>query len=547
MGLRSAQRGYRYQDFVAGLVFCWSLLQYQNPYYIIDEKDNKDDWIEDIKVVCGNKKDCFQIKYTEKRKLSVDDFKSNGELSLDILLKYFLVQKEYDIRFFLLLKWSKPTDGLKDLLVEDNNQLFDFPESAFYRFDLNKIEKICLTFGLNNNYETNELLSKIHIVCEMPESSLDFVNPLPLETYLFNSIAKIGIGVFPNNNITLEQFAKNLFVEMNYYRTSKVFKVESSTLLSRLCVCTDFGKLNENPSLNENMLVRNVPFLDEVISALSTFERVVVVGEPGSGKTHLCFEFERYLSEQSIKYTKHYLYIGTADAKLAKRTDTNYLISNLLATIYKLFPNLKKNNSLFGADIKCLNKAIDLIDEQIFLIIDGVDHAYRNYGEKSKTDLIDLINEIHTNKFVHILLITQPMDCLKNLKHFTSLQMPKWTQREIMILANHKNINPTTDQLKLLVEKGEGNPLYINYLLDNITQINDAPQYGGNITNYYRYLLKSIESPYLYKYLVSIPFFFSKKEFSIISNSGSDGDAFVGRISFLLKYDNLAQGYKIYH
>ena len=165
MGLRSAQRGYRYQDFIAGLVFCWSLLQYQNPYYIIDEKDNKDDWIEDIKVVCGNKKDCFQIKYTEKRKLSVDDFKSNGELSLDILLKYFLVQKEYDIRFFLLLKWSKPTDGLKDLLVEDNNQLFDFPESAFYCFDLNKIEKICLTFGLNNNCETNELLSKIHIVC----------------------------------------------------------------------------------------------------------------------------------------------------------------------------------------------------------------------------------------------------------------------------------------------------------------------------------------------------------------------------------------------
>ena len=547
MGLRSAQRGYRYQDFIAGLVFCWSLLQYQNPYYIIDEKDNKDDWIEDIKVVCGNKKDCFQIKYTEKRKLSVDDFKSNGELSLDILLKYFLVQKEYDIRFFLLLKWSKPTDGLKDLLVEDNNQLFDFPESAFYCFDLNKIEKICLTFGLNNNCETNELLSKIHIVCEMPESSLDFLNPLPLETYLFNSIEKIGIGVFPNNNITLEQFAKNLFVEMDYYRTSKVFKVESSTLLSRLCVCTDFGKLNEIPSLNENMLVRNVPFLDEVINALSTFERVVVVGEPGSGKTHLCFELERYLSEQSIKYTKHYLYVGTADAELAKRTDTNYLISNLLATIYKLFPNLNKDNSLFGADIKCLNKAIDLIDEQIFLIIDGVDHAYRNYGEKSKTDLIDLINDIHTNKFVHILLITQPMDCLKNLKHFTSLQMPKWTQREIMILASHKNINPTTDQLKLLVEKGEGNPLYINYLLDNITQINDAPQYGGNITNYYRYLLKSIESPYLCKYLVSIPFFFSEKEFSVISNSGSDGDAFIGSISFLLKYDNLAQGYKIYH
>lgn len=56
MSLRVAQRGYRYQDFIAGRIVLDEMLKDGNPTIQVDKKDEKDDFVDDIKVIENNNK-----------------------------------------------------------------------------------------------------------------------------------------------------------------------------------------------------------------------------------------------------------------------------------------------------------------------------------------------------------------------------------------------------------------------------------------------------------------------------------------------------------
>lgn len=545
--LRGAQRGYRYQDILAEKVVCWALSIYVNPTFIIDEKDNLNDYIEDIKVIVGEKKDCFQIKHSNNRRLSIDDFKTGGELSLSRLNEYDKSQNDFSSRYFFLLKWEKPTDKLANLIIEDELQIFHYKNTKYYKFNLDLLNIICSEMNIEINSQTIALLNKIHILCEMPESSCDFTNPLELENNLFESISNIGIGRFPNDFITPKQFAINLFNELNFYRSDSISSITASDLLKKLCICVDFGKLNETPNINEEILISDEEDLDLIFNSINNNERTLLVGEPGSGKTYFSYSLEKLLSSHSINYTKHYFYIDTSDNDLVKRSKGDYLIGNLLLRVYEQYPGSKKEGLSLSASIDDLNLALSTIRERLVVLIDGVDHAFRNYLDEKDNELIDLINRIVTNDYVHIVLISQPLSHLEKLDNFNKYSIKKWDKNNIKMLAHKKNIELNDDVIDSINEKGQGNPLYINYLLNNIEDLNNTPVYDGDIKNYYSYLIKNSNSKHLFQYLISIPFSFTEYEFSAISNSGTIGMVFIQKNIFLLKYDNIFKGYRIYH
>lgn len=545
--LRGAHQGYRYQDIIAEKVVCWALSLYTNPSFIVDEKDNRKDYIEDIKVIAVTKKDCFQIKHSKNRELKIDDFKNDGELSIERLYEYDKSQSGYSIRYFFLLKWKSPSDELKNLLVDDDLKIFAYTKTKFFKFGSSNLHDICLKFNLEENSNTGEFLQRVHIICDMPDSSRDFNNPKELEDDLIRTISNLGIGKFPNESILPEQFAINLFNELNFYRSNDVFKVSANELLKKLCVCVDFGKLKEVPNINESFLVSDEDGINAIFDSVNKNERTLLAGEPGSGKTYFCYSFEGFLRSRDISYTKHYFYIDTSDIDLAKRSRGDYLIGNLLSIIYERYPVLKKHGSLFGASIDDLNLALNAIEERLVILIDGVDHAFRNYLCDKEEDLIGLINKIATNENVHLLLISQPLSRLETLKDFSKFTIKKWDEGNIKVLAQKKNIALNDDVISTIVEKGQGNPLYISYLLENVDDLQNSPVYDGDIKNYYSYLIKRSDSPHLFQYFVSIPFSFTEEEFSIISNSGNDGKNFVNRHLFLLKSDNFSSGYRVYH
>ena len=545
--LRGAQQGYRYQDIVAEKIVCWALAFYINPTFIVDEKESPDDSIEDLKVIVGLKKDCFQIKHSNNRQLAIKDFKATGELSLKKLLNYDESQKGFTNRYFFLLKWKTPTDELKGLFIEDELKIFEYKGTKYFKFNPSAFHDICLKLDLEANSQSASLLSKIHVLCDMPESSRDFSSPLELEDDLINTISNLGIGRFPNESTTPEQFAINLFNELNFYRSDKVFTITAKELLKKLCVCVDFGKLNETPSVNESILISDEEGINRVFELVDKNERTLIVGEPGSGKTYFCYSFEEFLCRKKTSYTKHYFYVNTLDADLTKRSRGDYLVGNLLSAIYERYPETKSGGSLFGASIDDLNLALESIDERLVILVDGVDHAFRNYLPNQDDGLIDTINRIVTNDYIHILLISQPSPHLDGLANFAKLAMERWTSKNIKALAKKKGVALSDSDESIIENKGQGNPLYINYLLDNIADIANVPVYNGDIKDYYSYLTKNSDSPHLFQYFVAIPFSFTERDFSSISNSGNAGELFIRKNLFLLKYNNLTLGYKVYH
>lgn len=545
MGLRAAQRGYRYQDFLAAKIVCAYLIRYKNPDFRIDEKDNPNDSVEDIKVLYDSIKDCYQIKYTTtNRELSFSDLSNSGELSLEKLSKY-VENEETECNIIYALRWNVPSDGLQNYLVEDSNRFLDFSNAAYLKYDESKHKELAEKINIEYSKELCECLKKIHIICNLPNASLDLDNPDELETNLLNDAKTLGIGKFPNEKIKTNQFIINLFSKLNYYRTASDFIVSSNKLLNDIGIVRNYGRLSQIPVIDKNVVIDRFTDNTELEIQLLSNEKSILIGDPGSGKTYLCNEFIELLKSKELNYSLHYLFIGLDDMEKDKRLDSNYVIGNIISKIYEAFPTIRDRMS-YAANIDILNEIIQKITNDYYIVIDGIDHAYREYNRNKYDDIKRIVSKIVTTSYVHVILLSQNID-FSNFTDWKIIKMPNWGKKEIEKVAERLNIYLDTTKLDLIFNKSDGNPLYTVYLLRSNQEIENIPSYDGNIKNYYEYLISGSSEFSLFQYLAQIPFYFTEEEYAKISNSGEIAIDFIRKNSFLLKYDNVSRGYRPYH
>lgn len=239
-----------------------------------------------------------------------------------------------------------------------------------------------------------------------------------------------------------------------------------------------------------------------------------VIGSPGSGKTTVAAQF--YSNESSYKILGKYF--------IKSRHRNQYIYGKLeeFATwcdeiLHKeLFNSLPAKQPLkdllsgLGGKLQNLSERLKGKDEIGVIIIDGIDNIqsaeefFSIFSDTIPENILVLIFGTSTSYLPSYINICD--DRTFNLPPLNSHQCEIFIQNELKNLLNGV-------QQKELVNKSEGHPLYLRYLVEyikeNSSQINicnwfnEIPVIGGNIETYYSQLWRKIENTPSLIYLVS--------------------------------------------
>lgn len=557
MSLRKAQRGYRYQDFMSARIALSEMIKQGNPILRIDEKETKDDIVDDIKIIRNDRKLCYQIKYTTTEKaLSWIDIANKGQLDFAELLKHFL-QEQSAVEYIFILKWRPPStnDELYQYLCRENTNCLIIEGTTTYKINAEKYSDLNEKLNLiSDGVKLNSFLDSIHFICNAPDASLDITNPKSLENQLISFSTQLGIGIFPNNKQTPNNFVIKLVDELTFKRSAEIFEISINDLLQKLGVATNFGAIPQIFQLNNEIFVSQPTKIDDLYLNFSDTQKLILLGEPGSGKSYLTNEFIKKLQSEKIKYCHHYFFVGNNDSLAVDRINKDVLIGNLLNEVYICFPMLKDSCEIkFGATIEILNNAISQIKEPFFVIIDGIDHAYREYYRTTiQKDIVELISAIIPTDYVKIMFVSQPIAQLKTIADAKEIEMQSWNKQQIKEFLPKFGLILNESEIDKVVNLSKGNPLYLTYLLNTIKQYDNSvldvlPQYNDNITVYYSYLIEKINDNELFELISTIPFLFERDEIVEISNRGNFALSKFDELLPILQYDRLRGGYRVYH
>ena len=297
-----------------------------------------------------------------------------------------------------------------------------------------------------------------------------------------------------------------------------------------------------------------------------------MIGAPGSGKSWFIQNFKEFLTEKKVKIIEHYCYTGVNDSYEKERITTNVFLGNLVNDILTAFPHLKKEkSSLFGVDVEELQELINKIDEDVVLIVDGLDHIGRIYSlheetmKKIDTQIVKIIAQMNFPENVKVLLASQPYDEVLDLEEndFTSFTIPSWNIEETKMFMDKNGLidfdfNFNDPLSGLLFTKSNGNPLYLTYLINELSNyssnmiskefINNFPHYDNMLENYYGYLMSKIkENSLVPRILAGSPFSLSSEELKEITWEGDYVDSDLKTIRSILSFNSVSGGYIIYH
>ncbi len=576
--------GYEYQDCLCAYFILKEILEDSHSLFKIDLKENDTDKFDDLTIITKTNVSKKQIKYSNpsvNRSLSKSDISSAiYDLAIDTLFNSW---KNYDksnlVEFRLCLAWNEPTDDLKDLLLEASNvkPSFNSKETKIIKINVEKLwpsgkeplsnwKRLKEASKNINRDEFKEFCEQLLIEVNFPKFSLDINSPGELENILIEQVRILGVGEYPNNHLTIQDSLLKLFYLIRTCR-SKGRPLNNNDVLQYLKIRTDYGEIRQIFPINENSNIFTKNIIDNIIKSITDSNLVLLIGEPGSGKSWAIENLTRILNDKGENVVKYYCYTSLEDELLKDRIKINTLYGSILAEILKIFPDLKKYKELkYASNLSELNLLLDKIDENIYLIIDGLDHINRIY-DRFKNELtendVDILNKISKLKFnnrLKCLLVSQPIKELENLNEYKRLQISKWTQSEIIEYLNKHNIpDIKINDVNLsahLLEKSEGNPLYLNYIVEELKNrriiqerdITNLPSYSYNLQNYYSYLLSKSELHQdIPRILAGASFRLNKDEIKKVTQMGDIVDSSLEILNPVLKSNYAKHGYAIYH
>lgn len=581
MSLNNAHEGYQYQDLLCSyFILKEVILGRFDSVLTFDKKHIEDDRFDDLVIQNGDSIQRKQIKHSNDKHLSKDDLSNDNGASLAI---YKLFENWKNLRteqteFRLCLAWDEPIeDKIKDALIPQagyssfnsiitnvfklniDNIWQENPEN-FNRWDNLK------RYVKQHNIDRNEFVlfcNELLIETNFPKASLDFIYPDVLENVLIEQAKKIGIGQYPNNDISINDFLIKIVKFSGDFRTNST-QLSIKQILEKLRVKTDFGQIEQKFQINTE---KNIIFKEKIENLLQIFiknQKSILVAEPGAGKSWFLTNLIEYLKENNQKVIRHYCFTGIEDSFSEQRITSDVFFGNLIADIQLIYPELQnQKEQIFASNLNELNLLLSNINEPLIIIIDGLDHIERILSQsktlsEEKTRIIDFISKIEIPDNISIILGSQPVNEIDTLiqdHYFLRVDLPKWNVDDIFSLVQKFNIDTQTHNLtQMLLDKSQGNPLYLNYILNhlkenpNIDIQNDFPEYDFNLKSYYDFLSSQLnENSTTLNILSCLEFSITREEFSEINPFSHHLDKDLKILSPVI-LENLSRGgISLYH
>lgn len=585
MGLNAAHEGYEYQDLLSAYFILEWILEDEESTFNIDKKEFDSDRFDDLTI--RNSKGLFkrQIKYSNPESnhtLKKEDLSTDGSYNIaidELFNSWYNHPEKNKLNIRLCIAWNEPTDGLLDILeIKKKEKTFTNHDTTLYQINVEKLwpknEKPIKSWkrfrtksiGIQRE-EFIQFCDVFTIEIDFPKFSLSVYDPGQLEIIVLDQVERLGIGIFPNNKKSKEEFILSLSALIRKSR-SLGHSITTKEIFKQFEIITDFGTIEQNFPIDER---KNIPTKDNVISILRLIKankRTILIGEPGSGKSWFVNNLIDELNNNNINTVKHYCYTDLQDKFQKERIKTDVFYGNIISEILNLYPELKAiKRHLYASSLSELNILIENISKPTVIIIDGLDHIqrvfnYRPYNDLSERD-IDIINEIdkiNISDNVSILVASQPINELSNIHDYKQVSLPSWNIKDVKALMKKLHLSDNMLDNKhissLLFEKSAGNPLYLTYLIEEIKYLphitldifNSLPLYSHNLGEYYSYLLTnqkvSEDVPFA---LSAVNFSLTKQELREITQLGTYVDETLDLLKPVLKQNASSKGYIIYH
>ena len=413
--------GYEYQDYFTVSIILQLMIQQIDAELIIDRKDFSGDKFDDLKLKMSNGNIEFQIKYSDdesSHKLTKDDLANgNGhDTALCDLFASWKMRKESenDTQIKLCLAWNMPTDDdpITEYLKPIQEQFLPFSVVA-YSFDGDVFwpaEKLppkgwrkfntAIKLGLIDREAFLAFCNELTIILEMPKASLDLKNPGALENVIIRQTEKLGVGIYPNDALNVEDIIYKLATEVKHSRAIGN-RLYTNILVGRLGLIKDYGKFDQRFPVDSAHQIILGDEIEKLHRVILDSKRVIISGNPGSGKSWFVDEYIDKLTREDSKVIHYNCFHSLQDTNSLDRIRVTSLYGNLVSQIVEQCPELVVHkNTIFGANKAELENLLCFIEEEFYLVVDGLDHIAREYElnkdfiSRSEIEIISELLEI---------------------------------------------------------------------------------------------------------------------------------------------------------
>ena len=529
--------GYEYQDYFTVSIILQLMVQQIDAELIIDRKDFSGDKFDDLKLKMPNGNTEFQIKYSDEEKshkLTKDDLANgNGhDTALCDLFASWKMRKESenDTQIKLCLAWNRPTDDdpITEFLKPVQEQSLPFSVVA-YSFDGDVFwpaEKLppkgwrkfntAIKSGLIDREAFLAFCNELTIILEMPKASLDLKNPGALENVIIRQTEKLGVGIYPNDSLNVEDIIYKLASEVKHSRAIGN-RLYTNILVGRLGLIKDYGKFDQRfpvDSAHQIILGNEIEKLHRVIL---DSKRVIISGNPGSGKSWLVDEYIDKLTREDSKVIHYNCFHSLQDTNSLDRIRVTSLYGNLVSQIVEQCPELVVHkNTIYGANKAELENLLSFIKEEFYLVVDGLDHIAREYElnkdliSHSEIEIISELLEIDFPDNCYVIISSQPIDEIEKFKskNYSVFEIEPWGIEQVKSLMKTFQISDDIiedDDISsisaYLLKKSQGNALYLSYILRQLRNldvnrelIDEIPDYDISLSKYYSYLYTKVHN-----------------------------------------------------
>jgi hypothetical protein len=223
-------------------------------------------------------------------------------------------------------------------------------------------------------------------------------------------------------------------------------------------------------------------WVQEVESAGDAGDRVLVEGEPGRGKSTGIELLHRDWSEANKRTLRFFLYVPDDAGRIEKkRNDPAWFCHQLAAQLHRTFPEAFADETAApvwtGTDdlqeyIDAVVRWADDQGQQPLVVIDGLDHALRSFGDTTHSGGIvgTVLEELAALDFpepLTLLMVSRPLSPEKHdaLHVDTSITVPDWDEDEISKYLEENGVEPTEDLVDQMASVSGGLPVILSHLL----------------------------------------------------------------------------------
>lgn len=588
--LDSAHQGYIYQDILGAYFVAQELASGKGTtrFHFDYKKTPKGvpDKFDDLVIYHEGWTSFIQIKYSNdenQHTLTKDDFSSHApyDLALFDLFKTWKALHSPGCAWRICLAWDKPSpdDPIQTVLVQLPDSESILPGTMCYQFNcevlwpehsdvLSSWRALRERSQSINRAEFKAFLDCLVLEVNCPKSTLLQDYTQGLEKQLARTIEKIGIGIYPNDHLTVRQVAESLCTITKRRRaTNSNIPISCDEIAQDINIIQTHGGIEQKFIIDENVLIDTPNRVDQVVSALEQYRTVILTAEPGAGKSWFIENIQKHLQD-TTQVVKHYCYIALEDPLALKRITVNVLYGSLITQILQNDKDLSHHmTKRYASNLEQLNILLGEIKKKTLLIVDGIDHIWRVYQKnrggltEDETKIIQALAQLDcSNPNICLLVVSQPIEQLAALTSFypcTLAQLPESFVEELL----EKQALPNTEVedislAQLIHKKSNGNALYCKYLIDHAVTnkaqtsfkwIAAIPPYDFNLTGYYQYLYEQIQGDASVPHaLCGADFSVTETELQEITHLGNLVPTQLTPLKPILRYIP-ALGYSIYH